>query len=332
MSSFINRLIYFSIKEPHAARSLVNHLVQKSSDSIILPYADNGPISKEILSRDFRSLTVCEPDTDLRHDFISSVIPKYPNKNVFVHADDIFDLSYKTHNSIAQERCAEIVKETGDSSGGCDRAVKLLVPLLKSKYESGFLRSLYYQVTLRLGLFANTWVHHYLLMSDRQHAYLMAQPCKSMRLYRSSTVLCNTIFNIRTLESYDLAGCFGINVRKIQNTAAKKNASYQRVHLVWLEPRIDVISSSDARSFIEFRFLVTQMMHKRTCLVFDFLDKFFDDHRDDLSKFNIDADTRSGDLSKEQYYDLFLYLKNRHDYQNSTFLQAAVKAEESFLL
>lgn len=259
---------------------------------------------------------------------------QYPNKNVQVYPDDLFDLSYKTHSDIAQKRCAEIVKAADSSLGKsliCDRHVKLLVPLLKSKYEAGFLRNLYYQVCLRLGLCSNSLVHYYFLMSDRQHAYLVARPRENMRLYRSASVLYNTIFNLRTLESYNLEKCFGINVKKIQNTAANNIASYRKVHLVWFEPRLDVINTLTPRSLIEFRFLVTQMMHKRTGLVVKFLDRFFDDFRKDLSLIGIEDSTRSGDISKEQYYKLFIYLKDRPDYKNSTFLQAVASAEENVL-
>jgi hypothetical protein len=180
-----------------------------------------------------------------------------------------------------------------------------------------------------MGLCSNSWIHYYMLMSDRQHAYLRAKPCENMRLYRSSSVLYNTIFNVKTLESYDLEKCFGITIRKIQKTSATNNASYRKVHLVCLEPRQDVLRQLDPRAFIEFRFLVTQMMHKRTGLVITFLDRFFDNYKDDIRHLGIDGSTRSGDMSKEQYYTLFLYLKHREDYKNSTFLQAAARAEEN---
>jgi hypothetical protein len=216
-----------------------------------------------------------------------------------------------------------------DSNGEKCDPVKFLVPLLKSRYESGFLRTLYYQMCLRLGLCSNLWIHYYILMSDRQHAYLKAKPCEDMRLYRSSSVLYNTIFNVRTLESYDLQDCFGIPIRKIQKTSATNNASYRKVHLVCLEPQRDRLNQLDPRAFIEFRFLVTQMMHKRTGLVVTFLDRFFDNYRDDIRQLGVEESTRSGDLSKEQYYRLFLYLKSRMDYKNSTFLQAAARAEEN---
>lgn len=267
---------------------------------------------------------------------------KFPDKDIRVYPDDLFDLSYKTWNDGAQERCASIVSESlknklhdndaAISDGDTDRRdnlVKLLVPLLKSRYESGFLKTLYYQMCLRLGLCSNSLIHYYILMSDRQHAYLEAKPCENMRLYRSSSVLYNTIFDVKTLDSYDLQKCFGITIRKLQKTSATNNDSYRKVHLVCLEPRLDVLKQLDPRAFIEFRFLVTQMMHKRTGLVVSFLDRFFDNYKDDIRLLGIEESTRSGDMDREQYYKLFLYLKNRSDYKNSTFLQAAARAEEN---
>uniref|UniRef100_A0A6G1SP28 Uncharacterized protein n=1 Tax=Aceria tosichella TaxID=561515 RepID=A0A6G1SP28_9ACAR len=340
-SWFVNRVIYFLIKDPRAANSVVNHLITTPKDVVILPFIDHpGPIARELLSKNFRSLTVCERDPELNQQFNAYVKKEFPDKKVQVYTDDLFDLSYKTWNDGAQERCASIVRESLDKLDdetrnpdgkvdNCDGRIKLLVPLLKSRYESGFLRALYYQMCLRLGLCSNAWIHYYILMSDRQHAYLEAKPCVNMRLYRSSSVLYNTIFNTKTLESYDLQKCFGIPIRKIQKTSATNNASYRSVHLVCLEPRQDVLKQLDPRAFIEFRFLVTQMMHRRTGLVVAFLDRFFDDYKGDIRHLGIEDSTRSGDMSKEQYFRLFLYLKNRADYKNSTFLQAAARSEEN---
>lgn len=250
----------------------------------------------------------------------------------------MFDLSFKSYSDIAQKRCSEIVKESLDAadlsvieSDICSRHVKFLVPLLKSRYEIGFLTNLYYQMCLKIGLCSNTLIHYYFLMSDRQYMYLNSRPRENMRLYRSSTVLYNTIFNIRPLESYDLKECFGISVKKIQKTTPNNISSYRRVHLIWLEPRLDVINTLNPRSLVEFRFLVTQMMQKRRGLVVSFLDKFFDNFRSEIYRLGISEATRSGDLDKDQYYKLYLYLRSRKDYKNSTFLQAAACADENIL-
>lgn len=254
-----------------------------------------------------------------------------------VHPDDLFELSYKTHSEEAQKRCADLVVHAHDegnpSSTGtkCDRNVKLLIPLLTSKHEAGVLRNLYYQVCLRLGLCSNYFVNYYFLMSDRQWAYMTAKTGDNMMLYRSYSVLYNTIFRMRTLDSYDLGKCFNINIRKIQNTASARNSAYSKVHLVLLQPNLDVINILSPRSFLEFRFLVTQMMHKRTRLVFTFLDSFFNNYKNDLTSIGVDGTTRCGDLTKEQYFDLFLYLAKRPDYRSSTFLQAVSKVEDNIM-
>lgn len=133
------------------------------------------------------------------------------------------------------------------------------------------------------------------------------------------------------LDSYDLKECFGINLRKIQKTSSANNGSYTKVHLVRLKPRLDIIDRLSPRSLIEFRFLVTQMMHKRSGLVTTFLDRFFDSYREDLAPIGINNSTKSGQLSREQYLELFLYLNNRPDYKGSTFLQAVAGGEEIVL-
>lgn len=64
------RILYFPIKDLNCTRSLVNHLVTSPNDAVILPYIDHpGPLSSEILSKDFRSLTICEPHPDIREQF-----------------------------------------------------------------------------------------------------------------------------------------------------------------------------------------------------------------------------------------------------------------------
>lgn len=80
LTTTANRVIYFSIRNQKAAESLAKHLIKSSNDSIILPFIDfPGPISKEILSRKFKSLTVCERDAELRQRFHVSLPPYHYN-------------------------------------------------------------------------------------------------------------------------------------------------------------------------------------------------------------------------------------------------------------
>lgn len=203
------------------------------------------------------------------------------------------------------------------------------MPLLKSKYESGFLRNIYYQMCLKIGLCSDTLVHYYFLISDRQYNYLVAKPKVNLRYYRSHTVLYNTIFNIHKLDSYDLGHCFQIPIREIQKTAQAKNSSYKDVHLLWLEPRLDVLGDDKSRFLLGFRFLVNQIMYKRTALVLPFVQQWFGDCTDDVFKLGITKSTKAGDLEIEQYYLLHKYLINRPDYKTSTFLEAAAMVEDN---
>lgn len=73
VSTLASRLVYFSIINSPAAKSLASHLVKSADDSIILPFTDHpGPITEAILSRPFKSLTVCERDPALRESFAVS--------------------------------------------------------------------------------------------------------------------------------------------------------------------------------------------------------------------------------------------------------------------
>lgn len=224
-----------------------------------------------------------------------------------------------------------IDSQAKNEHSNCDKNVKLLVPLMKSRYESSFLKNLYNQMSLRIGLCSNTLIHCYFLMSERQFNYLIAKPGENFHLYRSSTILYNTIFNVHKLDVYDLKSCFEINLKKIQSTSHSNRTSYKNVYLVWLEPKVNIISKLDGKSLLEFRFLVNQMMQRRKCLVISSLERWFDNCSTHLEQYGITRSTRSGDLSIKQYYDLFMYLKNREDYKGSTFLQAVASTEENIL-
>lgn len=62
----MNRLRYFALKDVNVCKRLVDHLVTKTSDCIILPFSDN-PLTDELLSRNnYGSLTICERDNKAR--------------------------------------------------------------------------------------------------------------------------------------------------------------------------------------------------------------------------------------------------------------------------
>lgn len=184
-------------------------------------------------------------------------------------------------------------------------------------------------MTLKLGLCSHIRVQYYFLVSDRQYRYLIAKPSENLTYYRASSILYNTIFKINRLDSFDLETCFGIPVKKLQKTSKSRSKSYSMVHLIWLEPRIDVIEQLGSRSLLEFRFLVNQMMQRRTVEVVRYLDNWFGTCASDIKSLDITVNTRSGDLTAEQFLRLHLYLRSRDEYVNSTFLQAAATVEDN---
>lgn len=237
-----------------------------------------------------------------------------------------------------QKRCTKIVEEAlgvhdeqpllQSDNDNCDKHIKLLVPLLIARNETGFLRSLYNQVCMRMGLASTGMIHYYFLLSERHFNYIHAKAGQNLNLYRSSSVLYNTIFNIKNLDHFSLEDCFGISVKKLQNTAPATYDSYKRVHLVLFEPKLDVIQTLGPRASLEYRYLVTQMMTARRELVVHFLSRFFHNYQDDIASIGITNKTRSGDLKPHQYYQLFLLLRRHQEYVNSTFVQAVASAEE----
>lgn len=182
---------------------------------------------------------------------------------------------------------------------------------------------------LRLGLCSQTFIHYYFLMSDRQFMYMNARPGEAFNHYRTSTVVYNTIFNVHKLESFDLQSCFEIELKKIQKTVSSRAPRYQQVHLVWLEPRLDILNSNSSNQMLEFRFLMTQLLHRRKALVLKEIQKWFDVDKAELLNMGIGSQTRSGDLDIKQYIKLFSYLKNQPNYKDSTFIEAVRSVEYS---
>lgn len=266
---------------------------------------------------------------------LSKYLPKslvhsnYGNKNVRIYSDNLIGLSIVLGDETAQKRCSDIVSENISLPSSINEAhptsqkVKFLVPLMNKKFEGVFLKSLYHQLSLRRGLCSNNLLEYYYLMSDRQFKFLDAKPSGDLRLYRSTTILYNTIFSMKSLETFDLATSFEIKLRKLQKTSsAAKRLPHHTVHLVRLKPRLDIIDALDARSLMEFRFLVNQMMVKRISLVLPFMKNWFKNCDQDIARLGITEKTRSGDLDKEQFLQIYMYLKERNDYRRSTFLQA----------
>lgn len=64
----LNKVIHFNIVNKFAAERVINLLVTSKNDCLILPFIDYpGPICKQILTRDFKSLTVCDHDGERRN-------------------------------------------------------------------------------------------------------------------------------------------------------------------------------------------------------------------------------------------------------------------------
>lgn len=60
---------FFSIKDPKAARNVIDHVFGSPNKSLVLPYCDYpGPVIEETLGRNFDALTVCEPRETIRLD------------------------------------------------------------------------------------------------------------------------------------------------------------------------------------------------------------------------------------------------------------------------
>lgn len=72
----LNRVVYFSMKDSSAVKNLTSRLISTPEDSIILPFTDHpGPVTDEILSREFASLTVCERHQETKKIFHVSFDP-----------------------------------------------------------------------------------------------------------------------------------------------------------------------------------------------------------------------------------------------------------------
>lgn len=208
--------------------------------------------------------------------------------------------------------------------------VKILIPLQRDKHEAGLLRSLYYQATLKTGLFSIINPICYLLISDRYFNILSAKPGHKLTLYRPGSVLYNSVFNMNKIDSFDLEKSFGLSLKKIQRATQGQNLENPKVHMIRVEPKSEIIDSLSPQCFLEFRFLVSQLMARRKALVLPSLEKWLDIDQEDIKKINIDKSQRTGDLNHEHYLRLFMYIRKLPNYRGSVFMQAAMQSDENF--
>lgn len=241
---------------------------------------------------------------------------------------------YELYDTEAQRRCADIVRDNSSQierspekelKSDRDAQIKFLIPLMKRNSEIGTLKNIFYQVAFRLGLCTNTFVQYYFLMSDRQYRYLISLPSKNLKLYRSETVLYNTLFTINHLGTYDLREDFGLSLHTIQRAKHTETD----VHLVHMKPREDIICRFDPSFMAEFRFFVVQGMFHPTRRVATFIRSWFDISEKDCAHIGIHKKTRIGDMTKEQFLLLFCFLRDLPYYKDTTFVSAAKQSEES---
>lgn len=238
---------------------------------------------------------------------------------------------YELSDPEAQKRCSDVVdnlcrmRHDEDETGQTNQ-VKFLVPLMKRNSETGILRVIFNQVSFKLGFCANTFVQYYFLMSNRLYKYITSVPAVNLKKYRNETILYNTIFDIKHLETFGLREDFGLNLNILQgSTSAEAN-----IHLVHLRPREDIFKRYDPSFMAEFRFFVVQAMFRPSRRVKIFLKSWFDISVDECAHIGIDKSTRIGDMTREQFLQLFCCIRSSHNYKDSTFLSAARQNDENF--
>lgn len=208
---------------------------------------------------------------------------------------------------------------------------KIIVPLLRSKAEASFFTSLYYQVAHRNGLHINGRMEFYIFLSGRQYLYLNAKPSVNLHHYRSSSILCKTVFDLDLLDSMHLKDAFGIPLKRIQNTQIDadhpRSDLYNQVHLVKLTPKADIFERFSPNSLLEYRFLVRQCMQSRTAFVIPFMERWFPNCRQDLHNIGFEESRRFGDVSCDDLLRLYSYVSSRPDYFTSTLHVAASSIE-----
>lgn len=201
--------------------------------------------------------------------------------------------------------------------------VKYLIPLRSFKGEMTLLNHLYDHTVLRIGLYADDiFPQYYILMTSRRLSIIEAlSEEKNLRLYRSLSIAFNTLFKIEKLLSFDLKDTFELQRRQIRTSKALDSSD---IHMVRLKPRRDILDSNQAESLMEYRYFVRQLMSKPTGKLSPTLNKLFMIGHSDLlvREFGITDKTRTGDLSRDSYWKLYLYVRSLPVYQTSLFMQA----------
>lgn len=249
-----------------------------------------------------------------------------PSYKVVLYPDDLEQLSLQTYSNEAQGRCSEIMKASCENLNKFPREktgnVKYLLSLRSFKADMSLLNYLYDHTTLKLGLYANnTYPIYYLLMTNRRLSFLQSKSSdKNLKLYKPISVSFNTIFNIQDLLSFDLKDTFELRRNQIHKIKNHKNSD---IHLVRLEPNKQLIESVSSQWLQEYKFFVKQLMIKPRSKTLPTIGKWFKvDKKHISSVFNINENSKNGDMEYEQYWKLYMYLRRLPFYKKSVFSQA----------
>ena len=109
-------------------------------------------------------------------------------------------------------------------------------------------------------------------ISEEEHKYMTAKPATKFNLYRSSTVLFNTLFDIETLEtvSYNEFGVYPKD--DLQSDKSSSNPKLKgKAKLVRLTPKL-YLDQMDGQTLNDYYYFVVQTFMKRKNYVIPFLE------------------------------------------------------------
>lgn len=302
--------------DPLACHKIAQIIATNCYDTLLLPaFTSESSLLEEIFRISLNKTITIYGSSSKECDAVKKIVAAKcpPEKVVSVVSIPFWDLlftsEYEPFCMISSH------EQTPRKYDGAIPKVGLFIPLPSKYHDQAILHALFRKV-----LSTEEDRTFDILLPRRTLNIIDATPGKNFLEYRSFTVLANSVFSIKKFMHLDLSTDFIGLKSKYFNNSRTKNAT--DICLTRLYRKESIPNFLVRSTWPEYSFLVIQSMSRRKIPIFEFVDKWFGNCHQDLENIGLSKNTRSGDMSVDDYLRLFKYLREREDYTESTFFHA----------
>ncbi|KAF8794448.1 26S proteasome non-ATPase regulatory subunit like protein [Argiope bruennichi] len=314
-SSRLKQHDYFYLSDPISADIIAYHLCEKWDDGYVFEVNPGpGVLSKALLKAGVPCLRVFEKNEV----FLSELkeLSKQHSNFEIIEEDFLFlpSLEAKTFDDDSVSYLDAFFKDVPKLSWE-EGAPFRIFSIISNKKSIRFSRFLLAALSNRCSIFFYGRCELFLVLSHSEYLYLMAEPKENFAIYRWSTVLYRSFFEISVLNKFT-PDIFSPSPSR----HGKKKNEENNFYLVKFIPRSDLFSSLvNNNKLQDFYFFIRHLLVKRTGLVIPTMEGWVPSCGPRLIKEGMNVFTRFGDLSPEQLLMLFNQFSSWPEYEESTF-------------